>query len=97
ITPQQLATEVGEAFPGRYRDLTAHHIGQNTGSSWQQAGYLTGRVRKFRAHPTLNALVYALYLGHVEGYDGPSLFGTLWARLLDADERWLRDTAAEAG
>ena len=99
VTPEILGAEVAEAYPSRYKPGVIHHIGQNTGSSWNQAGYLEGRVRKYRSHPqpTEMALVFALYLGHLEGRAGPALFTTLWARLLEADDRWLRDKAADAG
>jgi hypothetical protein len=99
VTPQDLALQVSEAFPGRYRDLTAHHIGQNTGSSWNQAGYLEGRVRKYRTRPspTAMALAFALFLGHLEGRLGPALFDTLWVRIVGGDEVWLRDTTADLG
>jgi hypothetical protein len=99
ITPQDLAVQVSDAFPGRYRPLTAHHIGQNAGSSWNQAGYLKGRVRKYRTRPepTSMALAFALFLGHLEGHAGPTLFDTPWVRIVGADDVWLRDTAAELG
>jgi len=99
ITPEDLALQVAEAFPGRYRDLTVHHIGQNTASSWNQAGYLEGKVRKLRTRPTPTsmALAYALYLGHLEGRAGPALFDTLWVRIVGGDDVWIRDTTAELG
>lgn len=99
VTPVTLGAEVEDAFPHRYKPGTIHHIGQNTGSSWNQAGYLEGRIRKYRTHPRPSqmALVFALYLGHLEGKAGPSLFTTLWVRILEADEYWLRDAAADAG
>jgi hypothetical protein len=99
ITPDDLALQVAQAFPGRYRDLTAHHVGQNTGSSWNQAGYLEGRVKKYRVRPaaTAMALALALYLGHLEGRAGPAVFDTLWVRIVGGDDVWVRDTTAELG
>jgi hypothetical protein len=99
VTPVDLGEQIVEAFPGRYKPVTVHHIGQNTGSSWNQAGYLEGRVRKYRTQPdsTPIALAFALYLGHLEGVSGPSLFETLWARIVGGEERWKRDCAAEMG
>lgn len=99
VTPEALGAEVERAYPNRYTQGVIHHIGQNTGSSWNQAGYLQGKQRKYRtrANPTEIATVYALYLGHLEGFVGPALFDTIWIRLLEADERWVRDAAESAG
>jgi hypothetical protein len=102
VTPELLAAEVASAFPNRYGPGTLHHVGQNTSSSWQQAGFLEGRRRKFRKRPQARdaALVYALFLGHLEGQSGPALFGTLWASLLEADQGWMvehAEAAARAG
>lgn len=99
VTPHQLAEVVAAAFPSRYQDSTLHHVGQNTGSSWNQAGFLAGKIRKVRTRPipTAMALAFALYLGHLQGLAGPALFATPWTRLLEADEYWLQSTAAELG
>lgn len=100
--PAQLAAAVADAFPNRFNPSVLHHIGQNTGASWTQAGMLRGTVRKARVIPivTYPAIVYALYLGHLEGTKGPALFETTWAQLLDSPEVTLRsaaDTAAREG
>ena len=99
VTPEILGSEVARAYPDRYTDGVIHHIGQNTGSSWNQAGFLHGKQRKYRTRPkpTEIATVYALYLGHLEGFAGPALFDTLWIRLLEVDDRWVRDAAESAG
>ena len=99
VTPEILGREVAHAYPSRYKEGTLHHIGQNTGSSWNQAGFLDGRVRKYRVRPrpTEMALVFALYLGHLEGLSGPALTATLWVRLLEADEYWIEDNLINTG
>lgn len=99
VTPHQLAEVVAAAFPSRYQDSTLHHIGQNAGSSWNQAGFLAGKVRKVRTRPYARpmALAYALYLGHLQGIAGPALFATQWVRLLEVDDYWVSETAAQLG
>ena len=98
VGPAGLGAEVGAAFPARYSPGVLHHLGQNTGASWVQAGHLTGRMKKHRARAmaTTPATVYALYLGHLEGLAGPALYGTLWARLLDTDQKTLQSQVKAA-
>jgi hypothetical protein len=99
VGPAALAVAVSAAFPGRFAPNTLHHIGQNTASSWHQAGYLHGVAKKVRAvppPPATPAVVFALYLGHLEGAVGPALFSTRWSRVLDADEPTLRAMAEDA-
>lgn len=98
IGPAAIAEEVARAFPNRYTPGVLHHIGQNTGASWVQAGLLAGRQRKHRSRPrtTTPAVVYALYLGHLSGEAGPPLFDTLWCRILDLDGSRLRSAAQSA-
>lgn len=102
IGPSELAKAINEALPHRFNDSVRHHMGQNAGASWVQAGILRGVMTKVRTHPeaTYPAVAYALYLGHLEGVAGPALFTTLWARLLDTSEatmRTLAEPAARAG
>lgn len=93
--PAALAQAIAQAIPGRYNESTRHHMGQNAGASWVQAGLLRGVKTKTRSHPdvTYPAVAYALYLAHLEGSSGPALFSALWARLLDAPEERLRALA----
>ena len=90
------------ALPRRYNEDVRARMGRNTAASWSQAGLLTGSTIKKRAHPeaTYPALVYALYLAHLEGAAGLGLYETLWARILDAAPATidaLTDTAARTG
>lgn len=100
--PAELAAAIDAAQPGRYNASVLHHMGQNTGASWKQAGLLHGVQKKVRAHPeaTVPAVAYALYLGHLEGRAGLALFDTLWTRVLDTPSATLQalaETAAHAG
>lgn len=102
VTASELSAGIALAFPGRYSPSTLRNLGQNIVSSWTQAGLLVGAKDKHRATPSVEvpAAVYALYLGHLEGAVGPTLFATRWVRLLDtteADLRALTEAAARSG
>lgn len=73
-------------------------IATNAGSSWTQAGLLSGRSRKVRVRPPLHpvAVAYALYLGTLEGHSGDRLFDTLWVRLLDHPRHQVEMVAQDA-
>lgn len=98
IGPSELAQAISEALPYRFNDNVRHHMGQNAGASWVQAGILRGVMTKVRVHPeaTYPAVAFALYLGHLEGVGGPALFSTLWARLLDASVTTLKSLVEPA-
>lgn len=102
VAATDLTATIAQAFPGRYSSATLRNLGQNIASSWTQAGLLSGARDKRRASPRADvaAVVYALYLGHLEGIAGPSLFTTRWARILDksgADLTAIADSAARSG
>lgn len=98
ITPAELNAGVLAAFPGRYSPGVAARTARSIASSWQQAGLLRGRERKFRAQPYVGpaSTAYSLYLGHLCGARGELLFSTLWARMLDRPIPELRTLAAVA-
>jgi hypothetical protein len=86
VTPQRLEEAIEEAYPRRYSPVTRRAIGQNTISSWQQAGHLTGRLKKVRGRAVSGpaSTAYALLLGYLCAARGLLLYETFWARLLDA-------------
>lgn len=98
VRREVLSTTLEQAFPGRYSPKSLVSIGQNTASSWQQAGYLRGKTNKTRCSPaqSVEATVYALALGYLAGDRGEALFRTFWIHLLDTPEHLLREQAREA-
>ncbi len=74
------------AYPGRFSPATLKSTAQNLNSTWTQSGHLRGKVHKVRslAQPTAGNTAYALLLGYLSGARGPALFGTEYAKLLDA-------------
>lgn len=104
-TPADTPVDAGMlsgAVAGSFPDILAPGIlakvGRNTASSWTQSGHLKGKSSKvrIRAKPSVGAVVYALFLGHLSGARGLPLYETLWARLLDAPEHELDSLAFAA-
>jgi len=100
VTSADLAGSVAKSFPESYSDATLAKIGRNTFSSWEQTGHLeaiarTTKVRR-RAVCTPSTVAFALFLGHLEGLAGASLFDTVWARTLDQPRAHLIDLAIVA-
>lgn len=85
VSRDALKEQIAIAFPGRYSPATLHGIGKNTISSWEQAGHLSGRLKKVRAcaAPGPASAAYSLFLGYLCGVRGLYLFDTLWAKALD--------------
>jgi hypothetical protein len=98
LNATELSARINQEFSGRYSSKTLHNLGQNIASSWTQAGLLAGTKGKRRVQPVVEfpAVVYALYLGHLEGVIGPPLFATQWAHILDAEETSMRAMAEAA-
>ena len=99
VSARMLAEAIAAVVPGRYNGETLTTTGQRAGASWAQSGHLaeSGRTKvRSRAEPRPAATAYALLLGHLCGVRGDGLFGTLWARMLDAPGPRLRELAVAA-
>jgi len=85
VTPSMLTEAVNTNFPNYYNSKTLASIGRNIISSWQQAGLLSGKLRKERisAQSQPASVAYALLFGYLSDARGDALFQTLWCRLLD--------------
>ena len=95
VTPQMIEVATAQAFPERYNATMLANIGRHAASSWQQAGYLQGKMKKTRSRALAQpeSTAYALYLGHLCGAGGEALFSTFWAKLLDAPAHALHEQA----
>ena len=98
VTPEAIGEQLKHQYPSRFRTTTLHSTAQNLASSWTQAGYLHGKVRKRRARPTITPVVatYALLLGHLCGLRGKLLLDCQWTRLLDCSRADLIERIQEA-
>lgn len=74
--------------PGRYSEKTLSSVVRNLSSSWTQSGHLVGRTDKTRSRveATSGSVSYALYLGHLKGFKGESLFLTEYIELLECSK-----------
>ncbi|MHB8898380.1 MAG: hypothetical protein ACYC6Y_06505, partial [Thermoguttaceae bacterium] len=65
---------------------------------WTQSGHLSGRNVKVRQTPDISAAntAYAFLLGYMEGVRGPSVYETLWTRMLAASNSRVSELAMEA-
>ncbi len=98
VTWEMMMEVINTSFPNRYKPKTLKSTGQNVISSWQQAGLLSGKLRKVRvrAQSQPASVAYALLLGYLSGARGEALFRTLWCRLLDTSEHILHEHALVA-
>jgi Putative inner membrane protein (DUF1819) len=98
LTAAEIASQLEEKYPARFKPTTLISTAQNVSSSWTQAGYLSGRLHKKRAHPVVSSVVvtYALLLGYLCGARGKMLLDTIWTRMLDRTPAEISDLATEA-
>jgi hypothetical protein len=98
LRAEQIGNHLEEIYPGRFQATTRHSTAQNLASSWTQAGYLQGKVRKVRTRPRITPVVlaYAITLGHLCGLRGKMLLQSPWVQLLDREPDDLNHLAFEA-
>ncbi|QYZ78639.1 hypothetical protein E2N92_03970 [Methanofollis formosanus] len=89
-----LSSLLEEAFQNGYSPVVIRVMTRELLSSWTQSGHLHGSVNKKRTKASPNAVstVFALYIGHLSGLQGRTLFDSLWVHALDATERELKDS-----
>ena len=93
-----ISQALAERHPARFQATTLHSTAQNLASSWTQAGYLKGKVNKFRSQPIVTPQVatYSLALAYLCGLRGKLMLESFWAGLLDRTPAELMDLAMEA-
>jgi hypothetical protein len=98
VVASQVADQVRERHPARFRPTTLLSTAQNLSSSWTQAGFLAGRIRKRRTRSTVTPVVvtFALLLGYLCGQRGELLLDSTWTRLLDRTSDEVVELAVEA-
>ncbi|ELA9421693.1 hypothetical protein HJ064_04280 [Vibrio parahaemolyticus] len=100
---QHLAREMMETFlskddPERFSKASLKSFAQNINGTWTQAGYLSGRAKKYRKIPEISYVnvAYALFLAHCHGLSGQRLFDSFWCRMLAQDKERLFELAHRA-
>lgn len=98
VTAETIAKHLDQKYPSRFRATTLHSTAQNLASTWTQAGYLKGKVKKSRGRPAVAPVVaaFAFALGYLCGLRGRLLLDCVWTRLLDRSPSDLGNLAIEA-
>jgi len=98
VTAEVIGEHLAQQYPSRFRPTTLHSTAQNVASSWTQAGYVRGKVKKIRIKPNVTPVVlsYAAVLGYLCGLRGKLLLDSPWTRLLDRSPAEITDLAHEA-
>ena len=99
ITREELEAHLESVFPSRFSEATLKSTAQNLNSSWTKSGHLSGRTKKYRrrADPTPGSAAYAVFLGHLTGLRGLSLFNSAYAKLLDCSSEQVLELTQQAG
>jgi hypothetical protein len=98
VTVAEIVDRLKHRYPSRFKLTTLLSTAQNLASSWAQAGYLTGKIKKTRTRAVVTPvlLTHALVIGYLSGARGKVLLDTLWTRMLDRTPAEIGDLASEA-
>jgi len=98
VLPHLIVAYLHERFPGRFQASTTLATAQRLASTWGQAGYLRGKVKKQRVKPYVTPIVtaFALVLGYLCGLRSRRLLDCLWLSCLDRSVSEVMDLISEA-
>lgn len=98
FTREEMEQFIEERCPGRFSPASLKSIAQNLNGTWTHAGYLEGRQKKHRTEPDIRPVnvVFALFLGYLQGATGTRLFNTEWTKLLGCRPERLLELARQA-
>lgn len=84
--------------PDRFSPAMLKSLAQNVNGTWTSAGYLEGRIKKYRSEPEVRPVnvVFALLLGYLQGASGNRLFTTEWTAMLSRRQERLLELARQA-
>lgn len=98
VTPDQITKHLNEKYPARFKPSTSLATAQRLASSWAQAGFLRGKIKKQRSRPVVTpvATAFAVLLGYLCGLRGKRLLDSVWAKFLDRPPIEVTDLVIEA-
>ncbi|NRD74011.1 hypothetical protein HQQ94_12340 [Shewanella sp. VB17] len=98
ISRETVEAHLAKDDPERFSAASLKSFAQNVNGTWTQAGYLTGKAKKYRAIPkvTYVHIAYALFLAHCHGLSGQRMFDSFWCQLLSQDKTRLFELAHSA-
>lgn len=84
--------------PNRFSPASLKSFAQNVNGTWTSAGFLSGKNRKVRTHPTVTPanVTMCLFMAYLEGMSGQRLFNSSWCRLLQESDQGLETLANAA-
>jgi len=97
VNRQDMQEFIEKLHPERFSPATLSSLAQNLNSSWTKSGHLQGGTKKFRSKVSTccASVCYALFLGHLAGLRGESLFKSEFCELLDSNQEDLMELARE--
>lgn len=98
LTREQMEAHLAGPNPDRFSPASLKSFSQNINGSWTQAGYLSGKAKKYRGEPkvTYVNVAFALFQASCEGFSGQRLFTSSWCKLLGKDLMSIYDLAQSA-
>ena len=98
VTVEAIMEQIEVVYPIRFTEITLHAAAKNIASSWEQAGYIEHKVRNIRiaVNPAYTTVLFALYLGKMNGLAGEKLLKSEWVQGLELSEPKLKGLVAEA-
>jgi len=98
VLPPLIVAYLHERFPSRFQASTTLATAQRLASTWGQAGYLCGKVKKQRVKPHVTPMVtaFALVLGYLCGLRNQRLLDCPWISFLDRSLSEVMDLTTEA-
>lgn len=95
---EDMEQALNEQCPDRFSQAMLKSLAQNVNGTWTNAGFLKGRIKKHRAEPSVRPVnvVFALFLGYLQGATGNRLFTSEWVRLLCCRQERLLELARQA-
>lgn len=85
VTPEKTSLWVKSHYGDYYSDASVRSIGRSLNSCWHQAGFVDGIYKRTRCNAVVTPenVVFAMYLGYLDGKDGAGLFETKMTSILD--------------
>ncbi|OOE59445.1 hypothetical protein BZG13_03545 [Salinivibrio sp. ML323] len=98
LSRESIEALLAQGDPDRFSAASLKSFAQNINGTWTQAGYLSGRAKKYREVPDVSYVnvAYALFLAHCHGLSGQRLFDSFWCRMLAQDKTRLYELAHRA-
>lgn len=95
---EDMEQALNEQCPDRFSQAMLKSLAQNVNGTWTHAGFLKGRIKKYRAEPSVRPVnvVFALFLAYLQGASGNRLFTSEWVRLLCCRQERLLELARQA-